>query len=140
MLKLETFLPYRLNRLTARVSERTRAVYRRYHDLTVPEWRVLASLFEHERMTAREIGLYSAMHKTKVSRAVRALEQRRWLRRETNMANRREEFLWLTSQGRQAFSEMAPALQMFENALMERTGHSRADILAILDAIEQAVW
>ncbi|MFC0303973.1 winged helix DNA-binding protein [Rhizorhabdus histidinilytica] len=85
------------------------------------------------------MGLYSAMHKTKVSRAVRALEQRRWLRRETNMANRREEFLWLTARGKQAFREIAPALEMFENALMERTGHSRADILATLDAIERAI-
>lgn len=139
MLTLEIFLPYRLNRLAARLSERTRAVYRRQHDLTVPEWRVLVSLVNHDRMTAREVGLYSAMHKTKVSRAVQALEERRWLRRETNMANRREAFLWLTPHGKRAFDEIAPGLVAFEQALVERTGRSRSEILDLLDAIEQVI-
>ncbi|WP_324617453.1 MarR family winged helix-turn-helix transcriptional regulator [Microvirga alba] len=73
-LELEKFLPYRLNRIASVVSRGFRAVYGRHHDLTIPEWRVLATLGQFEEMSAREIGLHSSMHKTKVSRAVRALE------------------------------------------------------------------
>ena len=43
-LALEHFLPYRLNRLSSAVSQQFRAVYGPHHDLTVPEWRVLATL------------------------------------------------------------------------------------------------
>jgi DNA-binding MarR family transcriptional regulator len=76
-LQLEAFLPYRLNRLAAAVSQEFRSVYGPHHDLTIPEWRVLATLGQFEAMSAKAIGRHSAMHKTKVSRAVRALEERR---------------------------------------------------------------
>ena len=75
-LALEHFLPYRLNRLSSAVSQQFRAVYGPHHDLTVPEWRVLATLAQFGTMTAKAIGRHSSMHKTKVSRAVRALEER----------------------------------------------------------------
>ena len=86
-LKLETFLPYRLNRISAAVSREFRSVYGPDFDLTVPEWRVLATLGQFEVATAKAIGAHSAMHKTKVSRAVKALEDRRWLRRRRNCCN-----------------------------------------------------
>jgi DNA-binding MarR family transcriptional regulator len=43
-LVLENFLPYRLNCLASAVSRDFKAVYGRHYDLTVPEWRVLATL------------------------------------------------------------------------------------------------
>ena len=76
-LALEAFLPYRLNRIAAAVSQDFRSVYGPHHDLTIPEWRVLATLGQSEKISAKEIGRHSSMHKTKVSRAVRALEERR---------------------------------------------------------------
>ena len=78
-LQLEAFLPYRLNRIAAAVSQDFRSVYGPHHDLTIPEWRVLATLGQFEEMSAKAIGRHSAMHKTKVSRAVQALATRRYL-------------------------------------------------------------
>ncbi|WP_114189497.1 MarR family winged helix-turn-helix transcriptional regulator, partial [Microvirga aerophila] len=80
-LELERFLPYRLNRISTAVSQEFRSVYGPHHDLTIPEWRVLATLGQFDQMGAKAIGAHSSMHKTKVSRAVRALEERRWLKR-----------------------------------------------------------
>lgn len=88
-LTLENFLPYRLNRIGAAVSRDFRTVYGPEHDLTVPEWRVLATLGEFDEMGAKAIGAHSSMHKTKVSRAVRALEERRWLKRRESVEDRR---------------------------------------------------
>ena len=57
-LLLENFLPYRLNRAAAQVSRDFRRVYGPHHDLTVPEWRVLATLGEFDEMTAKSIGSF----------------------------------------------------------------------------------
>ncbi len=119
---LETFLPYRMNRLAASISQEFRSVYGRYHDLTVPEWRVLATLGEYETMGAKAIGAHSSMHKTKVSRAVRALEERRWLVRETHPTDRREEVLRLTVRGRAVYGEIVPKALAFERKMIDTLG------------------
>jgi DNA-binding MarR family transcriptional regulator len=125
-LELEKFLPYRLNRLAEAVSRDFQTIYRTRYGLTRPEWRLLASLGQHGTMTATEVGRDSAMHKTKVSRAVSALEERRWLRRETDPDDRRVERLALTQAGAKAYAELVPLARRFE-----------ADLLRMLDPAEQ---
>jgi len=135
-LALETFLPYRLNRLSAVVSQAFRAVYGPHHDLTVPEWRVLATLGQFEAMSAKEIGAHSAMHKTKVSRAVRALEERRWLTRRESPDDRREEILRLTSLGRKTYGEIVPRALAFEARILEALGPDAERLLTALRHLE----
>jgi hypothetical protein len=76
-LKLEEFLPYRLNVAAALVSEALSRVYGERHDLGIPEWRVVATLGQFGTMTGKEIGAHAHMHKTKVSRAVAVLARRK---------------------------------------------------------------
>src|SRR3989304_7094263 len=68
-LKLETFLPYRLNVCSNLVSQALSRVYAERYKIGVPEWRVLVTLGQFGLMTAKAIGTHSHMHKTKVSRA-----------------------------------------------------------------------
>jgi DNA-binding MarR family transcriptional regulator len=136
-LDLENFLPYRPHRIAGVLSSRTRDIYRRKHKLTVPEWRVLATLGQFGLLTAGDIGRHSAMHKTKVSRAVAALEERRWLVREINEADRREAFLTLTRQGRSAYEEIVPDLTSFEDRLKKELGAAAAgQLLSALARLE----
>ena len=135
-LVLETFLPYRLNRIASAVSRDFKAVYGHRYDLTVPEWRVLATLGEFGEMSATAIGAHSSMHKTKVSRAVRALEQRRWLKRREVLEDRREEILSLTSLGRKAYGEIIPRALAFEQSLVASLGPDAAALLEALDLLE----
>ncbi|MCV0395505.1 MAG: MarR family transcriptional regulator [Rhizobiaceae bacterium] len=116
-LRLESFLPYRLNRLADAVSRDFARIYRERYGLTRPEWRLLATLGQYGRMTATEIGRHSAMHKTKVSRAVAALEKRRWLTRQADEADRRLEHLQLTQAGADAYGDMVPFARAFEERL-----------------------
>jgi DNA-binding MarR family transcriptional regulator len=138
-LVLESFLPYRLNRLASAVSRDFRAVYGRHFDLTVPEWRVLATLGQFGEMGAKAIGAHSYMHKTKVSRAVRALEKRRWLRRREAPQDRREEILSLTPLGEDAYAEIIPRAIAFEKALLAGLGPEAKALLAALDRLETHV-
>lgn len=136
-LMLESFLPYRLNRLSAAMSREFRTVYGHHHDLTVPEWRVLATLGEYDQMSAKAIGAHSAMHKTKVSRAVKALEDRRWLRREEHPKDRREEVLFLTPLGRSAYADIVPKAIAFEGRMLESLGVDGEIILHALQRLEE---
>ncbi len=125
-LQLEDFLPYRLNRLGAAVSEEFRQVYRKRYDLSVPEWRVLATLGQFGELSATAIGRHSAMHKTRVSRAVRALEERGWLKRRVSEQDRREEILMLRAEGRKVYADIIPRAQKFEGRILEGLGDDGA--------------
>ena len=135
-LALEAFLPYRLNRIAAAVSQDFRSVYGPHHDLTIPEWRVLATLGQSEKISAKEIGRHSSMHKTKVSRAVRALEERRWLTRRESEEDRREEILSLTAQGRKVYNDIVPKALAFEKQILDRLGPDAAALLSALSRLE----
>ncbi len=136
-LALEHFLPYRLNRLSSAVSQQFRAVYGPHHDLTVPEWRVLATLAQFGTMTAKAIGKHSSMHKTKVSRAVRALEERRWLTRRESEQDRREESLSLTAPGLQAYGDIVPRALAFESSILAALGSHAEPLLEALALMEE---
>jgi DNA-binding MarR family transcriptional regulator len=139
VLALEAFLPYRLNRLADAVSRDFSKLYRERYGLTRPEWRTLATLGQYGTMTATEIGAHSAMHKTKVSRAVAALEARRCLERKTDREDRRIERLSLTPAGRKVYAEMVPAAKAFEAELLDRMNpREREALLAGLAVLERA--
>ncbi|AFL53937.1 DNA-binding MarR family transcriptional regulator [Sinorhizobium fredii] len=138
---LEAFLPYRLNRAAEFVALRFAAQYKARYQLTRPEWRTLAALGSSGRsMTATEIGAHSAMHKTKVSRAVFGLEQRRWLKREEDGRDRRFEHLALTPAGQQAYKELTTLAADYQAELLSMLGMENMEALSTgLRAVERAM-
>ncbi|MEY9534240.1 MarR family winged helix-turn-helix transcriptional regulator [Sinorhizobium fredii] len=139
--ELETFLPYRLNRAAEFVALRFAAQYKARFELTRPEWRTLAALGSSERpMTATEIGAHSSMHKTKVSRAVFGLEQRRWLKREEDGRDRRFEHLALTPRGQHAYRELTELATAYQDELLSMLGEVDMETLSKgLSAVERAM-
>jgi DNA-binding MarR family transcriptional regulator len=118
LLELQHFLPHKLNVLSSLVSQALTRVYGRY-GIGIPEWRVLVSLGQFGVMTGKAIGARTHMHKTKVSRAVAQLEQRKFLTRRTNRDDLREAFLSLTPAGRAVYEELAPRALDFTERLSE---------------------
>lgn len=117
-LKLEEFLPYRLNVCASLVSQALSRIYTERYKIGIPEWRVLVTLGQFGMMTAKAIGVHSHMHKTKVSRAVALLERRKLVVRRANRADLREAFLSLTQSGRDVYNELAPMALAFARQLM----------------------
>jgi DNA-binding MarR family transcriptional regulator len=78
---------------------------------------VLAHLGRFGEMTARDICARADLHKTKVSRAVRALEERRFLTRRNDEKDRRNEILSLTPAGKAAYRDLAAEAVAFDAAL-----------------------
>ncbi len=118
-LRLETYLPYRLNVLATRVSEALEQLHEQRFGLGTPEWRVIASLGQFGTSTAKQVGQHAHMHKTKVSRAVAELERRKLIERRTNIEDHREAFLSLTDEGRAVYDELAPLALEFARRLAE---------------------
>jgi DNA-binding MarR family transcriptional regulator len=80
---------------------------------------VLVTLGENGVMTGKAVGAQTHMHKTKVSRAVAQLEQRKFVSRRANRADLREAFLTLTPAGRAVYEELAPRALSFMDRLAE---------------------
>jgi DNA-binding MarR family transcriptional regulator len=118
-LKLEQFLPYRLNVVASLVSQALSRIYAARYAIGVPEWRVLVTLGQYGMMTGKAIGSHSHMHKTKVSRAVALLERRKLVTRRANRADLRESFLTLTPPGRAMYDDLAPIALEFAKRLSE---------------------
>jgi DNA-binding MarR family transcriptional regulator len=117
--RLEDFLPYRLNLVASLTSQALSRVYAERHGIGVPEWRVLVTLGQYGTMTAKAIGGHSHMHKTKVSRAVAHLEERKLLARRANREDMREQLLALTPAGRGIYQDLVPVATAFAETLAE---------------------
>ena len=133
-LRLEDFLPHRLNVLSSLVSQALTRVYGG-HGITIPEWRVLVCLGQCGVMTGKAIGERTHMHKTKVSRAVAELERRKLLGRRANRSDMREAFLSLAPAGRAVYEELAPRALEFTARLCEVV--SPGDQVAFDRAVKQ---
>ena len=114
LLKLEEFLPYRLVILSARTSNALARIYAERFQLTIPQWRIIATLGQYTVCTGRDIAQHGMMHKSTVSRAVTALVERGLLRKEPNAFDMREEHLRLTHEGRAIYEAVVPQARTFE--------------------------
>jgi DNA-binding MarR family transcriptional regulator len=120
--ELSDFTPYLLNAAAEAQSLRFSRVYKDRYGMLRTEWRVLFHLGRYGAMSAREISRRAGIHKTKVSRAVAALERKRFLERQVSAADRRVEILDLRTPGRAAFHDLSQAAAAHEQALEARIG------------------
>ncbi len=139
-LALEGFLPYRLARAAEIISRQFATLYRERHGLTRPEWRTLATIGQFNRITATEIGAHSSMHKTKVSRAIRALEERKWITRQVDQTDRRVEHIELTREGRTHYRDLVTLARSYEARLVDMLGETgAAELEAGISAVETRI-
>lgn len=129
---LERFLPYLLNQVAEVTSHGFHAIYRDRYGMTRTRWRVLANLGKFGAMTARDICAISHIEKTKVSRAVAALERDGMLTRTPGAEDRRLEFLSLTRRGQTVFSELGELAIAYDASLRASLGAEHAEQLEAL--------
>ena len=126
---LRIFLPYLLNQAAEESSLSFQQVYKSRYGMLRTEWRVLFHLGIYGELTAKEIGERAKMHKTKISRAVQKLSERRFLTRVRDEADRRSERLSLTAQGRAAYEDLRKVAATHDAELT--AGFSDADVMRL---------
>lgn len=140
VLELNRFLPYQLNHLAETVSRSFSKIYAEKYGIGIPEWRVIAMLGERGAMTARDISVATSMHKTKVSRAVAALESRDFVMRVKNPEDMREQTLRLTSNGTAVYEDIIPKALAYSDELQSALTSEQKHLLNdVFNRLHQAV-
>ncbi len=111
-------MPYLLNQAADKTSRAFEAAYKAKYGMLRTEWRVVFHLGHYGKMTAKVICDRARIHKTKVSRAVHALEEKRYLARKPLPDDRRHEVLSLTKAGVIVFEDLYQEAQRFDADLM----------------------
>jgi DNA-binding MarR family transcriptional regulator len=114
---LSTFLPYRLSVLAKRVSTDFARLYGDRFGITIPEWRVLAHLSQHDSVSVREIHQRADMDKSKVSRAAARLEMAGLVEKRVSAGDRRLVSLSLSDKGREMVAAIIPIARGFEREI-----------------------
>lgn len=118
-LELDKFLPYVLVNLAKRLSSTLATTYQREYDLSIPEWRVVANLNQSGSLTSKEIGQQTYMDKVTVSRAIKNLSDKGWVKKQAHPEDSRAHIVSLTRKGRAVIEKLAPRVLQWESALLE---------------------
>lgn len=126
---LQGFLPYLLNQAADVSSNGFQNYYKAKYGMLRTEWRIVFHLGSYGTLTAKEICARARIHKTKVSRAVTALEKKRFLTRSERPTDRRHEELALTSRGRAAFTDLHKEAKRYDHQIMSHITEEHREIL-----------
>lgn len=136
LIKLESFLPYRLSVLANVTSSAIAAAYEKRFGLSIPEWRVIAVLMRHPGLSAREVAEKSRMDAVAVSRAVNRLLRAGRLRRAVAADDRRRSILQVSAAGAAVYRGVAPLALEFERSLLDTlSAADRATLDRLLDQL-----
>lgn len=134
---MDSFLPSVIRNLAESITSTMSRNYTGDLQLTVTEWRILLQLASAPSLTATEIVEYTAMEKSKVSRAITSLEQREYVSRNASDDDYRVKALALTPKGRALYGEIVPRVLGWEKQLLEgfEIGEYR-DLLYLLGKLQ----
>ena len=137
-LRLDEFVPFRLSYTSNLVSEAIARTYESLFGLSIPQWRLIAVIAEHDGITQQAICTRTGMDKVTVSRAAIALSARGLIARARNTADRRSHDLALTGEGRTLYAEIAPkALELEKRIFGGLSNDERAAFVATLRSIDR---
>ncbi|MEL6677424.1 MAG: MarR family winged helix-turn-helix transcriptional regulator [Pseudomonadota bacterium] len=135
---LQDFVPYLLNQAADATSRGFETYYKSRYGMLRTEWRVVFHLGRYGKLTAKEICTRARIHKTKVSRAVHALETKRYLERRERPDDRRHETLSLTPAGTRVFNDLVREARRFDAGLLaDFSASERAQMRQVLRKLAQ---
>jgi len=135
ILRLRSFLPYRLSIAANAVSLVIAAAYEERFGLSVPEWRLIAVLHEHGGCTQQDLVRLTLMDKVAVSRAAVALARRGLLDRTRDLNDGRARRLRLSKTGQELHRRITPAALNYEAELL--ASFSASEIAALREMLER---
>ncbi|WP_051241406.1 MarR family winged helix-turn-helix transcriptional regulator [Stappia stellulata] len=132
MLQLETWLPYRLFRISTRVADVLNAFYGPKYGFSRSAWRTMAIIANRPGASAKEICQAGGLDQFSVSRAVKQLVELGFARRTSGRSDRRYAAIELSESGWAAFTEISNVAKRLDADL---TSAVSSEELALLDGI-----
>lgn len=130
--ELQAFLPYLLNQAAEESSLAFTQLYKNKYGMLRTEWRVLFHLGAFGQMTATDIVVRAKIHKTKISRAVTKLVEKRFVVRERSEDDRRQEYLTLTSAGEAAYFDLRDVAQKYDAEICRKFTDGEVRLLRMM--------
>ncbi|WP_232771847.1 MarR family winged helix-turn-helix transcriptional regulator [Glaciecola sp. 33A] len=126
--------------LASNISNGCSKIYRSEFDISISEWRILARLAEHEKLNGKDIGRITFMDKSKVSSAIKILEEKQLIHRKKAVEDNRAVYLSLSEKGREMYAEIAPRALDWEKELIEALDVSEyRDLMRIMEKLDKKV-
>ena len=107
------------------------------HGLSLAEWRVILTLHHDPKLTAVEITNRWAMDKMAVSRAIRTLEDRGWVKRSRKKNDRRSYALSLTTGGQRAYEKVLPTANARYHDIVSTL--SKAEVVRLRKSLDKLI-
>ncbi len=140
LLRLQSFLPYRCANLAERVSVALSRIYVDQFGVSIAEWRILATLAEHDQLRAQQIGVLTNMDKVRVSRAVSSLQDKKLLLKTPCEQDSRAMDLRLSPGGKRLYKRIVPRALAWEKSLAEPLSSAEmATLFQLLDKLDARV-
>ena len=138
-LQLESWMPYRLFRISSRVADVLSAYYIPEHGLSRSAWRTMAIVANRPGISVREICQASALDQFAISRAIRQLVELGFAQRQTGLSDKRYASIELTEAGWTTFSAISDlALRLDTELTNSVTAEEMAQLNAVLAKLDNA--
>lgn len=138
MIKLATFLPYRIATLSSKLSNSFAEVYSDKYQLTVPQWRVIAHLAEKSTLTAKEICIEAGLDKSTTSRAVKQLLDQEIIIGRQAETDKRATELALTKKGKTLYQDLSNDAAKWQESLFESfSSEEQTMLFSILQKLDE---
>ncbi|TFY98679.1 MarR family winged helix-turn-helix transcriptional regulator [Ramlibacter rhizophilus] len=130
-------LSYRLSMLHFLIGRRIAQAYAA-EELTTHQWKVLSVVCEFAPLAATEVERWVTLDKSAISRAVKALVERKLVTRRANSDDSRSIDLLPTAAGRQCNGRIARKVGRVQGELLERLPKRDAErLFLVLDRLER---
>lgn len=137
VIRLDSFLPYRLSLLAHALSLGTAELEAGRHQLTVQEWKVMAIIADHGPLIPAEIRRHGTQDKSTISWAIKRLQQRGFLIRQPRDGDGRTFEVSLSEAGWAYYGAIAPkARRLFRGAAKRLSRAEIATLRRLLDKLD----
>lgn len=131
---LNQFLPYQLSILSLKISNGIAEHYQDQFGINISEWRVLVILYKYPDITAKKIAQLSQMDKVRISRTVKSLVHKNYLKQQPHPLDARAKNYQLNDRGRYLMRAVIPdALRYEEELLSQLSEKERQQLHHLID-------
>jgi DNA-binding MarR family transcriptional regulator len=127
----DDYFPCRLAAVSTTVLRSVASIFDDCYDMSIPEWKVMATVARHPRLSAVEVAQNAGLDTVAVSRAVNKLMDAGRICREFGKEDRRRSILELSEEGRKLYEQVTLMAARLEAGLLEELSDDEIRVLEI---------